>query len=375
MNRKLLIRIEGVNGRVDEHAIIIASRDPLKVLSSAVLNGGLIQARSIINCHVDNNFKSSHPSAYLQKITSKLALLGPTVGLMTAAKLKNYSLRTSRDAGVTAMVTAGLSYPAAAGDEIDVGRAHHGTINTILIIDGSLTDSAMVDAVKTATEAKTLALKGLDVRSRFSVEVASGTITDSVCVSCTQRGKRWKYAGTATSVGQAIAKTTRGAIEEGVLKENGLIGNRAVLSRLSERGIQLTDLVKTGMELFRPSPRISKQRATFLLERGLVRALSDVNVASLVIAAVRLDEEGRTGTLPKLTAQAFLADPISLVADEAIGNAIANYIGGTLGMHNFQYYDRMKPGIAKKLPPFMDDAVCGLVAGVMSRVLYDSATH
>jgi len=35
----------------------------------------------------------------------------------------------------------------------------------------------------------------------------------------------------------------------------------------------------------------------------------------------------------------------------------------------------MKPGIAKKLPPFMDDAVCGLVAGVMSRVLYDSATH
>jgi len=157
------------------------------------------------------------------------------------------------------------------------------------------------------------------------------------------------------------------------LKENGLIGNRAVLSRLSERGIQLTDLVKTGMELFCPSPRISKQRATFLLERGLVRALSDVNVASLVIAAIRLDEEGRTGTLPKLTAQAFLADPIGLVADEAIGNAIANYIGGTLGMHNFQYYDRMKPGIAKKLSPFMDDAVCGLVAGVMSRILYEES--
>jgi alpha-ribazole phosphatase CobZ len=73
--------------------------------------------------------------------------------------------------------------------------------------------------------------------------------------------------------------------------------------------------------------------------------------------------------LPKLTAEAFLADPISLVADETLGIAIANYIGGTLAIHNFLYYDRMKPGISKRLSPFMDDAVCGLVAGVMSKVL------
>ena len=240
MNRKLPIGIKGVNARVNEHAITIASRNPLKVVSSAALNGGLIHARSIVNCHVDKNFKSFHPTAYLQKITSKLGLRGPTVGLMTAVRLKNYSLKTSRDPKVTTIVTAGLSYPAAAGDEIDISEVHHGTINTILIIDGSLTDSAMIDAVKTATEAKTLALRSLDVRSRFSDEVASDTTTDAVCIACTERGKRCEYAGTATSLGQAIARTTRGAVEEAILKENGLISNRADLNRLSNRGIQLS---------------------------------------------------------------------------------------------------------------------------------------
>lgn len=149
---------------------------------------------------------------------SKLALPGPTVGLMTAVRLKNYSLKMSRNPTVAAIVTAGLSYPAAAGDEIHVSKVHHGTINTILIIDGSITDSAMIDAVITATEAKTLALRNIDVRSRFSDEVASGTTTDAVCVACTERGKRCEYAGTATSLGQAIARTTCGAVEEAIVK-------------------------------------------------------------------------------------------------------------------------------------------------------------
>jgi len=372
LHRKLSLRIRGVNACLNEQAVIITVKEPLKVLSSAVLNGGLIHARSIINCHVHRNF-SSNPIAYLKGVASKLALPGPTVGLMTAVTLKNYSLKTSTEGRVAAIVTGGLSYSATAGDEIRTRNIRNGTINTILIVDGNLSDSAMVDSVKTATEAKTATLRNLDVRSKFSNEGATGTITDSICIACTGRGKPDNYAGTATPIGQAIAKTTRRAVEEAILRENGLTGNRALLKRLSERGIELADLVKTGMELFCPSPRTTKQQATILLRKGLIRALSDVNVASLVIAALRLDEEGSTGTLPRLTIEAFLADPISLVADETVGTAIANYIGGTMGTHNFHYYDRMKPGIIKKLPPFMDDAVCGLVAGVMSKVLNEES--
>ena len=369
MSKQLDLGIEGVKGQISKQAIIITSEHPLKIMSSAVLNGGFTYAGSIINYHVQKNFKNPNPTAYLKKITSKLAIPDPTVGLLTAVKLNNVSIKKNRDQKVAAIVTAGLSYPAAAGDEMKINDTHQGTINTILIIDGNLTDSAMVETAKTATEAKTLTLMDLDIRSRFSNEIASGTTSDSICVACTGKGKHWNYAGTATPIGRAIAKTVRRAVEEAILRENGLSRNRPLLRRLNERGIRLSGLVEAGMELFVGSGTISRQRAGALLKRGLITALSDVNVASLVIAAMRLDEEGRTGALPELTAAAFLADPIYLVADESLGIAIANYIGGTLGVHNFLYYDRMKPGITKKLSPFLDDAVCGLVAGVMSKAL------
>ena len=374
MSKQLDLGIKGVKARSTKQAIIITSWHPLKVLSSAVLNGGFVYATSIVNYHVQKNFKNSNPAAYLRRAASKLALSGPTVGLMTAARLKNVSIKKNQDEKVATIVTAGASCPAAAGDEIEGGNTHQGTINTILIIDGNLTDSAMVETAKTATEAKSLTLADLDIRSKFSNEVASGTVTDSICVACTGEGKRQNYAGTGTRIGQAIARTAREAVEEAILRENGISRNRPLLSRLNERGIDIWALVETGMELFCAMPgMISKQRAATLLRRGLISSLSDVNVASLIIAGMRLDEEGRTGALPKLTAEAFLADPINLVADETIGIAIANYIGGTLGVHNFLYYDRMKPGISKQLSPFMDDTICGLVAGVMSKVLREES--
>ena len=72
---------------------------------------------------------------------------------------------------------------------------------------------------------------------------------------------------------------------------------------------------------------------------------------------------------PGLTADDFENGPVTLVGDENIGLAIANYLAGTWGIYNFLRYDRLKPGIMKKLGPFMDDAIGGLVAGAMTRAV------
>ena len=56
----------------------------------------------------------------------------------------------------------------------------------------------MVEAVKTLTEAKTVALRELDIRSQFSGDIATGTLTDSVVVGCTKKGDPIQYAGTFT---------------------------------------------------------------------------------------------------------------------------------------------------------------------------------
>ena len=86
-----------------------------------------------------------------------------------------------------------------------------GTINAILLVDAALTPGAMVNAVITATEAKTMTLATWDVRTPQG-DPASGTSTDSLVVACTRRGAGLSYAGPATTVGWLVARTVRAAI-------------------------------------------------------------------------------------------------------------------------------------------------------------------
>jgi adenosylcobinamide hydrolase len=363
---ELEIGISGLRGTVSRDCVAVVSDRPIRVLSSAVLNGGVVEARSIVNCHLPKGRDCSMPEEFIKGVASKMKLPGPTVGLMTAARMRNLSLR--KEQGVVSLITAGLSNRMSAGDTI-AHRGGHGTINTILLVDGSLTEGAMVEAVKTATEAKVLALADMDVRSRFSGGLASGTSTDSICVACSGSGRALKYAGTAMPVGRSISMAVRAGVEEAVRKQDGLTRGRPLVRRLEERGITLDDLVQSGMELFAGSGSVSRERAASLLGQELAAELADKNVVSLILGAMKLDEQGNAGLIPGLTSEGFTADPIDLVADEAIGMAIANHISGTLGVHNFHYYDRVKPGIIKSLDPFMDDAMGGLVAGSMSKVL------
>src|SRR5699024_4853211 len=81
-----------------------------------------------------------------------------------------------------------------------------GTINTWLFINGHVGDDTLVQAITTATEAKTRALHDLDIRDPISNTLATGTSTDSILVAATQSGAKLPYAGTATPQGQLIGK-------------------------------------------------------------------------------------------------------------------------------------------------------------------------
>ena len=39
-----------------------------------------------------------------------------------------------------------------------------------------------------------------------------------------------------------------------------------------------------------------------------------------------------------------------------------------MALFNFFYYDTRKPGILAELPPFLDDAIGGFIAGCMTRL-------
>ncbi|WP_297459581.1 alpha-ribazole phosphatase CobZ [Thermococcus sp.] len=127
-----------------------------------------------------------------------------------------------------------------------------------------------------------------------------------------------------------------------------------LLQKLERSGITLKDMLDTAMELYVGDESEKVRRR---LKRVMLRHLNDINVQALLLSAILLEENFRVE-----------GDPVNLVADELIGINIAEYIGGKMALFNFFYYDTRKPGILAELPPFLDDAIGGFIAGCMTRL-------
>ncbi|ACV62794.1 protein of unknown function DUF105 [Desulfofarcimen acetoxidans DSM 771] len=214
------ISIQGINFYVyNKNTFLVSSDNPLKVLSSAVLGGNLRQAYHIINHSVNKNYNGSDPEQDLRQVAEGLNLGHDVVGMMTAVNVTHTVLSCGSQKGlaVAALCTVGVSNPGVAG--VPTAKLQRniqpGTINTILLIEGNLSVPAMVNAVITATEAKTRAL----FKSKISLldgECITGTTSDAIVVSCTGRGELQHYAGTATDLGYLIGRTVYNAISQGV---------------------------------------------------------------------------------------------------------------------------------------------------------------
>ncbi|MFB7863290.1 adenosylcobinamide amidohydrolase [Streptomyces sp. NPDC056069] len=148
-----------------------------RMVSSAVLGGGIGERSWVVNAQVPPGYARLDPVAHLRALAAGAGLDGPGVGLMTAAPVGER--RCAADGGVQAVVTAGIGVRgwAAAPEAQSVFPPRPGTINIIVSLPVPLTDAALVNAVATATEAKVQALVELGAD-------ASGTPTDAVCVAC-----------------------------------------------------------------------------------------------------------------------------------------------------------------------------------------------
>ena len=337
----------------------IAVHGDFKVLSSAVYNGGFGSANTILNLNVSKNFKGNAFELFDSFLDEQGLEKDGVVGMMTAVAMNNARIIEKED--VTAIITAGIS------------KRSKSTVNIILLINNNLSQSAMANAVIVATEAKTAAFFDLDVHDEKG-DLFTGDSTDSVVVACYGYGegkgegrKEEIFAGKATKLGKVIYEVVREGVMEALFRHDKLKADRPILTRLEERGIHLEDMVSTALELYVPvEGEVGKEELKKRLEETIKKECSDVNVALLLAAAFRMDEEeirkGRAG-------EAGEEDAACIVADELIGIDIAEYIGGKKALFNFFYYDTRKPGILSRLDVFMDDAIGGLIAGCMSKML------
>jgi adenosylcobinamide amidohydrolase len=204
--------IRGLHLEYDERVVHLWSDASLAVLSSAVLGSELTQARHIVNMRVGRGYAGLAPRDDLTAFARELGIAGSFIGLMTAAKTERVQVVVERDAATTviAVVTLGVSNPEAAGIT-ETAPSKPSTINIIVVADACLTQAARVNAIVTATEAKTLAL----IESGLCAPhggFASGTSTDSIVIATTEGGVRYEYAGPISPLGVLVARAVRRAI-------------------------------------------------------------------------------------------------------------------------------------------------------------------
>ncbi len=193
---------------------------PRVVLSSAPVGGGLGPRSWILNAQVAPGYARTDLAAHARELCDHAGLVPEAgVALFTAADVEDLS--SVDDGGVRADVTVGVRLPvwAAAPDEPTRSiPAGPGTINVVAFLPVRLGDAALVNAVATATEAKTQALLESGVSG-------TGTATDAVCLVNGPAGRQAAaFGGPRSEWGARLARAVHAAV---------VAGTRASLARLA----------------------------------------------------------------------------------------------------------------------------------------------
>ena len=285
---------EDVKFVLEDNVLAFTSEKGFATVSSAIYNGGAKRVKAVLNVGVPKGYNdhSLHIDP-LQLITSSAAKLGLTqdyLAMVTAANVHNYSLRSQKNDNFNVHVaaTAGCQHGESSGETLDVHEIA-GTINVIVLIDGNPTESCMVASIITATEAKSAALHDLDVRSRYTGDSATGSITDSVTVASTGRGKSISLGGPASKLGKLVGSCVRQAVGDALVKQEPFWVTRTILDRLKERCLSIETM----------AAEVSKVEGLTVTTDELKDLLQKNPQAGLVLlAAAKMDEDYKNNLLP-----------------------------------------------------------------------------
>jgi adenosylcobinamide amidohydrolase len=333
---------------IKDNIVAVISDTPLVTLSSGIYNGGYKKVNAILNVSVPDNYNDKHlhddPLNIVYDAQKNLQITGDYVAMITAAKIQNLSTTTRKigDITITAIATAGWRHGESSGEDIENSHYTHGTINIIVFLNANPTDSCLVSLFLTATEAKTAAMIDYDIRSRYTGDAATGTITDSLSVAVTGQGEKIELGGPASTIGQLAGSAVRQVVKEAADKQEGQHQGRALARRLAERHLSVEHL---AAELAKAKVFGDQKMVTSKLEQTL--ALDSVS-AVFLLAAAKLDDDSKKGLIPN-----ELGD-ISMLSEGFAGLILNNKTQENL---SFKEVD---------LPPFTKQAAIALLQNFSS---------
>ena len=180
------------------------------VLSSAAVGGGFTATRWLINVGVPLTYCRTDLAEHCHEISQSLNLEGDGLGLFTAAKVADHERRSA--GGVTVDATVGISKPTWAADATGGWTQWQpGTVNIVVQLPGPVEPAAAVNAVMTATEAKTQAFLEAGIPG-------TGTASDAIVIAwpAESGAAAEQFAGPRSAIGSQIANAVHATIEAGI---------------------------------------------------------------------------------------------------------------------------------------------------------------
>ncbi len=193
------------------------------ILSWCVHNGGQRKGRNIFWAQVSPNdlTPTIEPLEHLQGMWENEAEK-PDVAFMTSAYISDFVHKKNihQDLEVEVLTTVGMGNALKVGDP---GGFHLslGTINILVEINRPISESAMIEAICIATEAKTTAVIESGIRSIISGKISSGTGTDCIGIAAAEKQQNqneYIYSGKHTKLGELIGLATYEAVTLGINK-------------------------------------------------------------------------------------------------------------------------------------------------------------
>lgn len=205
MDLQVRLRREGAR---ELPVLVLRFTAPMRAIASSPHGGGLGPRRWVLNAQVPPSYARRDPDHHLKKLAVSLGLPGRGVGFLTAADVRRRT--TGCDGGVDVTATVGLDHCVLAVAPPDPLTAAHlaGTVNLIALVPERLSDAALVNAMATATEAKTQAIRDAGFE-------ATGTPTDALCILCPDEGRPQSFAGTRSLWGARLARAVHAAVLAG----------------------------------------------------------------------------------------------------------------------------------------------------------------
>lgn len=181
------------------------------------VDGGIKDIKTILNISVPRLF-SENASDYINRVSTKYGFLQPQFGLLTAVPITNTCI-ASYDY-ITAFVTAAVS---------DRNR----TVNIIVTCKRKLTDSALLGALMTLTEAK---MKVLNARN-----IPAGALSTDASVVAFEKSEGdepfEEFAGALTPTGERIYKAVYQALTQALARFDNYLLNNWGVSRGWSKGV------------------------------------------------------------------------------------------------------------------------------------------